>query len=233
VAVVSRYARADPRIRLVTTGGIGRGRALNRAIAEARADLIANLDADDLSHPERLRRQVEAMAREPQFAIIATEWVRIDGASSPLWAEVDRGACVRVEDVTRALAISNPICHSSAMIRKATVVEIGGYDEARRVLFDYDLWVRSAAAGLRLGRIQLPLTAKRIHPGQFYLHTARMRYLWASLRVQARAMRILGFRIWHPPVIVLRFLWLVLPLSARDAISKLGGALRIGQKRSA
>ncbi len=67
VAVVSRYARADPRIRLVTTDGIGRGRALNRAIAETRADLIANIDADDLSHPERLRRQMEAMARHPSL----------------------------------------------------------------------------------------------------------------------------------------------------------------------
>jgi glycosyltransferase involved in cell wall biosynthesis len=43
--VVHTLARNDPRIRLVARGGIGRGRALNGAIAESAADLVVNIDA--------------------------------------------------------------------------------------------------------------------------------------------------------------------------------------------
>ena len=166
VGIVNRLAHTDPRIRLIATPGVGRGRALNMAFAEARADLVANIDADDESHPYRLRLQLEALDRHPELAIVATEWVRVEGAARPVWPEIDAGASCAVEDVTTSLATSNPICHSSAMMRRAAVVGLCGYDEARRAVFDYDLWVRSAAAGLRLGPKQLPFVAKRIKYGK-------------------------------------------------------------------
>jgi teichuronic acid biosynthesis glycosyltransferase TuaG len=228
-AVVRSYAHTDRRIRLVTTGGIGRGPALNRAIAEAKTDLIANIDADDESHPARLRRQVEAIARHPEFALICTEIVIVYGADRPIWPAIDGPGPVK--DVTKALALSNPVCHSSVIMRRPAILRAGGYEEGRRFVLDYDLWVRCAAADLRLGKLQMPLAAKRIHAGQYFLHTARLRYLLASLRVQARAMRTVGVRAWQVPVIALRVGWLILPLGIRHAVGRLGERRRLGGPR--
>jgi teichuronic acid biosynthesis glycosyltransferase TuaG len=231
VAVVSRYARADRRIKLVTTGGIGRGRALNLAMAEAGTDLIANIDADDESHPERLRRQLEAVQRHPQFAVVSTEIIKVYGTGNPVWPALEADDPEPVKEITKALALSNPVCHSAVMMRRPAIVGLGGYEEGRRFVFDYDLWVRCAAAGLRLGKLKMPLAAKRIHAGQYFLHTARLRYLLSSLRVQARGMRTVGVQPWQVPLIPLRVAWLILPLGIRHAIGRLGERRRMGSYR--
>jgi hypothetical protein len=109
-------------------------------------------------------------------------------------------------------------------MRKAAVLKLGGYDEERRVVFDWDLWVRCAAAGLRLGRIRLPLVAQRVHADQSYLHAARLRYLLAGAAIQRRAMRVLGIGWFYLPLIVLRFLWGVLPLRMRLGLRDLKDA---------
>lgn len=228
-AVASRYARADKRVKLVTTGGIGRGRALNRAMADAEAELVANIDADDESHPARLQLQVATMEGHPQFAVLCTEFIRVYDRDQPVWPTLDGAA--RVKNVTGALALTNPICHSSAMMRKPAVIALAGYSEGRRFVLDYDLWVRCAAAGLQLGQIEMPLAAKRIHAGQYYLRTARLRYLLASLGVQVRAMRVLGLNVWQLPVIALRLVWLILPLGVRHMVGKLSDRRRTNRGR--
>jgi teichuronic acid biosynthesis glycosyltransferase TuaG len=227
VAVVSRYVRADPRIRLVTTGGIGRGRALNLAMAEAQADLIANIDADDESHPYRLRCQLEAVNRHPELAVICTEIITVHRAGRPIWPAIGAASQAPVKDVTKALALSNPVCHSSVIMRRPAIARLGGYEEGRRFVLDYDLWVRCAAAGLRLGKLQIPLAAKQIHSGQYFLHTARLRYLLASLRVQAQGMRTVGIRTWQLPVIALRMAWLILPLGIRHTVGRVSDRRRM------
>jgi len=228
-SIVRGFAQVDPRVKLVLTGGVGRGRALNRALTDAEADLVANIDADDESRPTRLRYQLEAMRRYPELAIICTDWVRVEGGERPVWPEIDAGAPFVVADVTKALAISNPVCHSSAIMRKGAIVGLGGYSEGRRFVFDYDLWVRAAAAGLRLGRIPLPLVAKRIHPNQAYLHASRVRYLFASAAVQLRAMRTFQVGRRYLPLLALRFLWGILPLRVRLGLSAAGA--RLGSSR--
>ena len=213
-SIVRDFASSDARIRLVATEGVGRGRALNLALAEARADLVANIDADDESHPHRLRCQVEAMRRHPEFAIISTDWIRIHEDGQVNWPELDESGGEVVE-VTRKLAFYNPVYHSSVMMLRTTALALGGYSEERTSKFDYDLCVRVAANGLALGRIPLPLVAQRLHSGQAYLQKRKFAHLLASLEVQIRAMRVLQVQRWYLPLIVLRFLWGILPVSLR------------------
>ena len=234
VDIVNRLSATDPRIRLIATSGVGRGRALNLALAEARADLVANIDADDESHPDRLGHQIQALRRHPEFAIVCTAMIIVVGMARPVWPEIGPARAVPVVDVTRALAWGNPVCHSSVLMRKAAVTGLGGYDEPRRFVFDYDLWARCAAAGLRLGQVQMPLVAKRIHPGQKYMHTARVRYACAGLRVHARAMRAVGVGLHYLPVMAaLRVVRLMLPLGLRLRLKTLRttGVLRRGRSQ--
>jgi hypothetical protein len=199
---------------------------LNHALAKAEAELVANVDADDQVHPALLRCQLQAMKQHPQFTIMSSEWIRIDGVTSPNWSEIDPNVRLEVADVTKTLAFYNPILHSSVMMRKQAIAALGGYSEDRRVVIDYDLWVRCAAAGLLLGRMQVPLVAQRIHPGQFYLHSGRLRYLFEGVQVQMRAMRALGGTRVYLPLMVLRVFWGVLPLGVRLRLRNLWDSWR-------
>src|SRR5258708_21982741 len=57
--LLEAYARTDPRLRVVRTEARGLVPALNTALGEARAPLVARMDADDLAHRERLPRPAE------------------------------------------------------------------------------------------------------------------------------------------------------------------------------
>src|SRR5258708_40294261 len=66
--LLEAYARTDPRLRVVRTEARGLVPALNTALGEARAPLVARMDADDLAHRERLARQAERRAAPPARA---------------------------------------------------------------------------------------------------------------------------------------------------------------------
>jgi glycosyltransferase involved in cell wall biosynthesis len=68
---------------------VGRERALNLALAEAKADLVANIDADDESHPCRLRCRVQAMRPYRDYSFVFTKAPIIYDAAPPSWPELD------------------------------------------------------------------------------------------------------------------------------------------------
>src|SRR5262245_57107007 len=78
-AIVEEAARFDHRVRLFRRLHSGVAKARNFAIRQARGSLIAPLDADDLWHPEKIARQVEAMRRSgPAVGVVYCWLVGID-----------------------------------------------------------------------------------------------------------------------------------------------------------
>ena len=59
LAILKRYAAQDARIRLWSRPNAGYVVRLNEMLHQARGDLIARMDADDVALPERFARQVE------------------------------------------------------------------------------------------------------------------------------------------------------------------------------
>jgi len=140
-SVAQIEAIRDPRIRLVRLDEqIGLTRCLNLGLREARSELIARQDADDLSAPERLAKQVEFLDAHPAVQVVGTQVRLIDA----------QGRSRGVRDVPlgpvsiRWLSLlDNPIIHTAAMFRTAVVRdEFGGYDEMFTCCQDYDLWAR-------------------------------------------------------------------------------------------
>lgn len=62
----------DSRIHVVSQKHSGRATALNHGLARIRGEFYATHDADDISHPQRIERQVQAMQETPQLAAIFT-----------------------------------------------------------------------------------------------------------------------------------------------------------------
>ncbi|WP_111414437.1 glycosyltransferase family 2 protein [Billgrantia lactosivorans] len=181
---------ADDRIRVIPTAGVGRAVALNLALAQARGFYVANLDADDLAHPQRLEIQLGLMRRHRlQYLASASQFIR--DAEAVRWCTVDEGAC-EVADRSRRLLRRNPINHSSVIMERRLCQAVGGYDEHLSSQLDYDLWYRLCRAGCPIMRSTPALVAKRLHARQSFERRRRLHYLWHSYRVQRRVIAGLG-----------------------------------------
>ncbi|KAA9013037.1 glycosyltransferase family 2 protein [Sphingobium limneticum] len=74
--IVAQIADRDRRIILLTQSNGGVARARNLALDQARGDLIAPLDADDLWHPEKLLRQTRCLEEQSRDVGLVYNWFR-------------------------------------------------------------------------------------------------------------------------------------------------------------
>ena len=136
---------SDARIRVIDQPNSGLTRALIRGVAEARAPLIARMDADDLSLPERFEKQLAFLDANPDMvgATCGVEYV-----TEQLERVVVRDCLYDTDAIPLYMALFNAIGgHGQMMYRKSSYQEAGGYDPDFRYSQDYDLWGRMLAIG--------------------------------------------------------------------------------------
>jgi glycosyltransferase involved in cell wall biosynthesis len=136
----------DPRVRVIHQDNMGLAATLNRGLAMARGGLIARQDQDDLSHPERFAKQVAYLNAHPDCILL--------GTAAEIWVgdePTERSHDHPTEHALLAfdLLFNNPFVHSSVMMRRDSVLGIGGYttDKSRQPPEDYELWSRLARKG--------------------------------------------------------------------------------------
>jgi hypothetical protein len=139
-AILASYD--DRRFRVLRNEeNIGLTRTLNRGLGEARADLIARQDADDISFPERLARQVAFLESHPDVVLLGTQFVSHAAwrrRLTNLWMRCETSLGIRWQ-----ILFENPFVHSSVMFRRGVIAEqYGGYDESFRTSQDFELWSR-------------------------------------------------------------------------------------------
>jgi len=118
---------------------IGQTRSLNRGLKIARGEFIARQDADDVSHPERFRRQIKFMESRPDIGLLGTSYDIIDQRGQIL--EMIQPPTVD-QELREHLESGNIFCHGSIMIRRDCLDLVGGYNVQFLVAQDYDLWLR-------------------------------------------------------------------------------------------
>ncbi len=152
--LAANAARSDERFQVIKSEHVGIVRALNAGCAVARGRYIARMDADDVSHPNRLALQVELMERDPSVALCGTlvkmvgETVRRGRRRYEQWIN----NLVTHEDIVRELFIECPIPHPTFLIRRTWLERVGGYQDAGWAE-DYDLCMRLFSAGARFAKV--------------------------------------------------------------------------------
>lgn len=142
--ILDSIAARDPRVRVIHTDRHGIIDALNTGIAECRGELIARMDADDISHPRRLAMQVALMDEHPEVSVCGTlvrmfpRWQLLGGL---VRYEQWLNSLVTHEQIVRDIFVESPLAHPSVMMRRDELVAIGGYEE-HGWPEDYDLWLR-------------------------------------------------------------------------------------------
>jgi hypothetical protein len=160
--ILSDYAKRDPRVRVFTQQNKGRADSLNFGINLARSDLIARMDADDISLPHRLKDQREFMDGHNEVGLlggtvefIGPERQKLGVFKSP---EEDR-------ELRAGMRRCNQFYHPTVMMRKEVVLAAGGYRRALRDADDYDLFLRIAERA-RMASLAKPVLLYRIHANQ-------------------------------------------------------------------
>lgn len=141
--LVAELQSADARVRYLPLAHMGISRSLNEGLRAARADFVAFQDADDWSEPERLERELAVFERRPEVVVVGCRMREVDGAGIELAARTTFAG----GDVNDALMRFNPIPNSCAMVRRAVVLDAGGFDPRYLYAMDYDLWLRLAERG--------------------------------------------------------------------------------------
>lgn len=179
--ILAERAKADARIRVIRQERLGLVAALNRGLSEARGELIARLDADDLSFPQRLARQSEYLDNHPQIGLLGS-WADTIGERGTITGALQP----RTDDLATLLMRTNPFVHSSVMVRRSALQKAGAYRAAFGGAEDYDLWLRlSEIAGIAI----LPerLLAYRVHSDSVTA-SARVRQMFSTRLAQRAAL---------------------------------------------
>ncbi len=162
--ILTRLAAEDARIRLhQAEQNRGNAVARNKGLDMARAPLIAMMDSDDISHPQRLEIQVAAMAADPECLLLASSVHWIDPKGRVFATHISDGDGVMMRWI---LCFKMLLIQSSFLFRRTfpngTPVR---YDETFRQTQDYDLLARLLLQGA-IRCLPDVLVAYRVHPKQ-------------------------------------------------------------------
>ena len=208
----------DPRLRVITQHNTGLVGALNRGIEEARGELIARMDADDLIPRWRIGAQVRALDADPALVVVGTDYAMFGAVRGRVRLPRTDRAC------RRRLALASSHCGASVVMRRNVLWQTGIRFRSRYAhAEDYRMWTELAEHG-RLGNIGGVGYHYRMHAGQVSrVHQRDQRR--AHLAVAADYARRSGIGP-VPPADLERLLWTrpETPLAALGAVA--GPALR-------
>lgn len=137
---------------------LGLVKSLNTGLAACSTDVVARMDADDISLPYRIEVQLEKMAKG--YELVGGSIIRFGSGGSKL-------AKYPTNRMKMFLAFmhSSPFAHPAVMFRKSSIQALGGYNEVAHAE-DLDLWVRCLAFGVRMTNVPMPVLMYRLHAQQ-------------------------------------------------------------------
>jgi len=140
------------RVRVIRQAHQGIGAARNRGIHEARGELIALLDADDLWERDKLARQVALLERDPTLDLV------FGGVEQFVSPELDPPTTP-----VRYVSSSTGRIASAVLMRAAVVARVGPEREDLGLGEFIDWFDRAIAAGCRVSEVEGTVTRRRIH----------------------------------------------------------------------
>lgn len=168
-SLVSALAASDPRIRLFRQSNGRQGKARNLGLEQAKAPWIAFLDADDLWHPDKLRRQLEVLDLNPEAGLVFTAGHSFDSDTGQLQDTFPaREGLISADEMYREILLGYSLPVLSVLVARKWIDKVGGFEEDLQVqnAEDYQLWLKMADAGIRMYGLNEALFRYRIHRSQ-------------------------------------------------------------------
>jgi len=140
-SILDKYEKSDSRIRVYHQENQGMIAALNRGCRLARGKYIARMDADDVSFPARLEKQLEYIERHPKIGILGT-WTCIvkDGMVAANWCPSTSSKLLKWD-----LFFGVCVAHPSVLMRREVIERLSFYRSDALHGEDGDLWLRASS----------------------------------------------------------------------------------------
>ncbi len=142
--LLQQYATRDQRVRVITRPAEGMRAAVNLGLSVARAEIIARMDADDISLTDRFEKQFQFLNTHPHVVAVGGQVWAMDESSTRMFA-IHYPTDSAVIEAT-LLSGTNCMNHPTMMYRKAAVLGVGGYQEEYPT-DDFGLWLRLIETG--------------------------------------------------------------------------------------
>ena len=157
-------ATDDPRIEVLRLErNVGQTAALNIGLRHASTPWVARMDADDVSHPQRLEEQMGALEEDTSVSCVGTGiW---EFREDPRRVEAVKFRPKDHAQIQRAALHGSGMIHGSIVVNRPALLDVGAYDERYRYASDRDMFIRLFVRN-RAMNIQKPLLGVRRHPGQ-------------------------------------------------------------------
>ena len=139
--VIDEYAAKSPELFSVVklSENMGLGKALDKGLEVCRNELVARMDADDISLPSRCEKLLELFEKNPKLGLAGTN---IDEFyDDPQNIVYSRKVPCDYESIRKFMRRRSPFNHPSVMFRKSEVLRCGGYGKMKRKQ-DFDLFAR-------------------------------------------------------------------------------------------
>ena len=142
----------------------GLGNALKVGTGYCKYDLIARMDSDDISLPERFEKQVKFLEENPEIDLVGS-------LGQEFYDEPENLAGLKWvpqthNEIVKFMKSRCPFCHMTVMMKKDALLKAGGY-EHWLLAEDWYLWIRMYLAGAKFYNLQESLVFVRINKDTF------------------------------------------------------------------
>ncbi|MEP0541183.1 MAG: glycosyltransferase, partial [Marinobacter sp.] len=190
----------------------GLGYCLHEGLKLCKYDLIARMDADDISFSGRFEKQANFLDSHSDIDIVGSFAIVIDGDGNEKEIRKLPETC---QDII-SLIWTCPLIHPSVMFRKSTVVQAGSYSKTLKRRQDYDLWFRCAILGARFYNIPEPLIYYRITDSTYGRNSFSV--AWTQAIIGYRGCRKLSLGAKAYVGVFYPLLKAILPLTLRKSL---------------
>ena len=146
--VIKKYDESYPKLLKIVTlpCSHGLGNALNHGLKAVRNEMVARMDTDDISLPDRCEMQLKAFEKKPELSIVGTQITEFEG--QPCHIVPSRTVPSSYRNILRFSRRRSPFNHPTVMFRKSAVNEAGGYKAFGRKE-DLELFIRMLYEGYK------------------------------------------------------------------------------------
>lgn len=157
--IITQFAQQDKRIRTFRNErNLKLSKTLNLGIEHASGIYIARMDADDISLPDRLEKQVAYMNMHPEVGISGGS-MEIMRATGDVFAK--RTYHLNDQDIRSHIFRYSPYSHPLIIMRKTILNKVGGYRDEYNPAEDYELYFRIGAVS-KFGNLSDTLLKYRV-----------------------------------------------------------------------
>lgn len=189
--IIQQYANKDSRIKGYRNAVNSKiCKTLNRGISLVKGDLIARMDADDWSYPERLEKQFQLM-KENEDIVISGGTIEI--CDSEMIVLNKRKYNLSDKKIREKIFKYSPFCHPAVIMRTGAILKAGKYDENLFDAEDYDMYFRIGKFG-EFKNLPDTILKLRTSPSSVSQKNAR-RQEKLTLKIREKATKEYGYKM--------------------------------------